>query len=59
LIHHYCQSCEKLLDIDADLKSATAWLLFFINSAGGSIVQAKTISDLLKLYSNRYKFLSP
>lgn len=32
-------------------------LLVTINSAGGSLVQAKSISDLLKLYSNRYKYL--
>lgn len=29
-------------------------LLVTINSSGGSIVQAKSISALLKLYSNRY-----
>ena len=31
-------------------------LLVTINSPGGSINQARTIADLLKLYSNRYKF---
>jgi hypothetical protein len=30
-------------------------LLVSINSPGGSIVQAKDIADLLRLYSNRYK----
>ena len=31
-------------------------LMVTINSPGGSVVQAKTIADLLKLYSNRYKY---
>jgi len=33
-------------------------ILVTVNSPGGSVVQAKGLADLLRLYSNRYKYLS-
>ena len=60
---HHCKHVNAVPSRAQSIaKGLQAWpfypvaLLVTINSTGGSVAQARAISDLLRLHSNRHKF---